>query len=66
MSNVRFSERRIEALGPRKYPYDIRDAGLKGFGVRVLPSGRKRFFVHSQHEGRRLWKTVGDADSIGL
>ena len=66
MSGVRFSERRIEALKPRKSPYDIRDADLKGFGVRVLPSGRKRFFIHSQHEGRRIWKTVGDASSIGL
>ena len=66
MSGVRFSEKRIEALEPRKSPYDIRDADLKGFGVRVLPSGRKRFFIHSQHEGRRIWKTIGDADSIGL
>ena len=40
---------------PRKSPYDIRDEDLKGFGVRVLPSGAKRFFIHSQHEGRRLW-----------
>ncbi len=66
MPNTRLSKSRIEALEPRKAPYDIRDADLKGFGVRVLPSGKKNFFVHSQNEGRRLWKTVGDADTIGL
>ena len=66
MPNVRLNESRIEALEPRKSPYDLRDTELKGFGVRVLPSGARRFFVHSQHEGRRLWKTVGDAGSIGL
>ncbi len=66
MPNVRLTRRRIEALEARKSPYDVRDAELKGFGVRVLPSGGKRFFVHSQHEGRRFWKTVGDAASIGL
>ncbi|MCY3980497.1 MAG: site-specific integrase [Alphaproteobacteria bacterium] len=66
MSNTRLSENRIEALKPRKRPYDIRDSELKGFGVRVLPSGARRFFIHSQHEGRRVWKTVGDADSVGL
>ena len=66
MSTVRLTESRVEALAPRKTPYDIRDAELKGFGVRVLPSGARRFFVHSQHEGRRVWKTIGDADSIGL
>ena len=66
MPNTRLNESRIEALGARKSPYDIRDADLRGFGVRVLPSGAKRYFIHSQHEGRRLWKTLGDAGSIGL
>ncbi len=66
MPNVRLSESRIEALRPRKSPYDVRDSDLKGFGVRVLPTGAKRFFIHSQHEGRRVWKTVGDAGDIGL
>ncbi len=66
MPNTRLSESRIETLEPRKAPYDVRDGELRGFGVRVLPSGRKRFFIHSQHEGRRVWKTVGDADVIGL
>ncbi len=66
MPKVRLRESRIEALEPRKSPYDVRDTELKGFGVRVLPSGTKRFFIHSQREGRRLWKTVGDASSMGL
>ncbi|MCY3981402.1 MAG: Arm DNA-binding domain-containing protein [Alphaproteobacteria bacterium] len=66
MSNVCLTRSRIKALKPRKVPYDIRDSELKGFGVRVLPSGAKRFFVHSQHEGKRLWKTIGDTDSVGL
>ena len=66
MPIVRLNESRIEALEPRKSPYDVRDTELKGFGVRILPSGAKRYFIHSQHEGRRLWKTVGNADSIGL
>ena len=66
MPNVRLNESRIEALGPRKSPYDVRDSDLKGFGVRVLPTGGKRFFIHSQHEGRRIWKTVGDAGGMGL
>ena len=66
MPNRRLTESRVEALRPRKSPYDVRDSELKGFGVRILPSGSKRYFVHSQHEGRRLWKTVGDADASGL
>ncbi len=66
MSNVRLTRSRVEGLKPRKTTYDIRDSELKGFGVRILPSGARRFFVHSQHEGKRLWKIIGDADSIDL
>ena len=44
----------------------MRDRDLKGFGVKVLPSGAKRYFVHSQHQGRRVWKIVGHAGAIGV
>jgi len=60
------TDARIEALRPRNTAYDIRDARLKGFGVRVLPSGRKRFFVHCQHHGQRVWKIVGDAATMDV
>ena len=66
MATVRLDERRIRALKPRKSTYDIRDRQLKGFGVRVLPSGAKRYFIHSQHNGQRFWKIVGRAGSVGV
>ena len=66
MPRLRLTDSRIEALKPRKSPYDVRDSELKGFGVRVLPSGSKRFFIHSQHDGRRVWKTVGEVGRIDL
>ena len=64
MATVHLDERRVQTLKPRKSAYDIRDRELKGFGVRVLPSGAKRYFVHSQHNGQRFWKIVGRAGSI--
>ena len=57
---------RVSNLKPRKSVRNLRDGALKGFGVRILPSGRKRFFVHSQTDGRRIWKIIGDADAIPL
>ena len=51
---------------PASPPIDVRDRDLKGFGVRVLPSGAKRYFVHSQHQGRRVWTIVGHAGAIGV
>ena len=62
MASSTLTDARIKALGPRKSARDIRDGKLKGFGVRVMPSGAKRWFVHCQHDGTRIWKIVGDAD----
>ena len=66
MATARLTERRIDALKPRKSAYDVRDRDLKGFGVRVLPSGAKRYFIHSQHDGRRAWKLVGQAGAVSV
>ena len=63
MPTVKLDQRRVDALKPRKSVYDVRDRDLKGFGLRVWPSGKKRYFVHSQHGGRRVWKTIASAES---
>ena len=65
MATVHLNDRRVDALKPRKSAYDVRDRELKGLGVRVMPSGAKRYFIHSQYQGRRTWRIVGAAGSIG-
>ena len=60
------TQARIDALTPRNTVRNVRDGALKGFGIRVLPSGAKRFFVHTQKDGRRVWKIVGDANTVSL
>ena len=54
MANVTLTEACVKALQPRKTVRDVRDDKLRSFGVRVLPSGRKRFFIHCQHRGERV------------
>ena len=66
MPRIVLTDARIRALHPRKTAYDIRDGRLRSFGVRVLPSGRKRFFVHCQHRGERVWKIVGDTAAVSV
>ena len=43
MPTSRLTQRRVDTLEPRRKTCDIRDAEVKGFGVRILPSGRKRY-----------------------
>ena len=66
MSNIRLTQRLIDALKPRKKTFDLRDTELKGFGVRVRSSGIKRYFVQSQHEGTRTWRIIGNAAGMTL
>ena len=66
MTGTILTDARVRALKPRGTAGDVRDASLRGFGVRVLPSGRKRFFVHCQHRKERVWKIVGDAAEMSV
>ena len=66
MASRRLTQRLIETLKPGKSVREIRDTELRGFGVRILPSGRKRFFVHVQFNGKRTWTKIGDAGAISL
>ena len=66
MPRTTLTAARIEALRLRKTTRDIRDAELRGFGVRILPTGGKRYFVQCQHCGERIWKIVGDAGTMSV
>ena len=54
----------VDRARPRRKPYSIRVTEFRGFGVRVAPCGRKRFFLHVQHEGTRVWRDCGDATAV--
>ena len=64
MPPVRLDQRRPGTLRPRRIAHGIRDRDLKGFGIRVAPSGRKTWFVHVRRDGERIWRTIGDAGTV--
>ena len=66
MPKITLTDARVKALRARRAAHDVRDARLRGFGVRVLPTGGKRFFVQSQHRGERIWKIIGDAANTNV
>ncbi len=45
MPSAYLDRARVDTLKPGQSAYDIRDVDLKGFGVRVLSSGRIRYFI---------------------
>ena len=64
MPSIRLSQRRVDALRPRRKVRDVRDAAVRGNSVRVMPSGTTRYFILSQHRGKRVWRILGDAAAI--
>lgn len=66
MATSRLTQHRVDTLKPSRKTRDIRDRDLKGFGIRVLPSGRRCFFLHSQVDGRRVWHAIGNAEDTTL
>ena len=62
----RLTQRLIDTLKPGKSVREVRDTELRGFGVWILPSGRKHYFVHAQNSGRRVWTKIGDVRAMPL
>ena len=52
----KLTKRSIEALAPREIDYIAWDNDVPGFGVRVMPSGRKSFVLSiAPAAGRGGW-----------
>ena len=66
MPKSRLTQRRVDSLKPDKKTLDVRDSVIRGFGVRILPSGGKRYFLHHQVDGKRVWHSIGDAGIMTL
>ena len=66
MPQLNLTDAHVRVLKPRKSTYHVRDLKLKGFGVRVLPSGAKRFCLHTQHRGQRSWNVQPGQKKTGM
>ena len=61
---ARITRRAVDALTAREREYMLWDHDVKGFGVRVHPSGRKVYIVKYRHHGRVLKRTIGPHGAI--
>ncbi len=55
----KITKRTVDALTPSERERVVWDEDLKGFGVRVHPTGRKVYIVKYRHEGRAVKATIG-------
>ena len=55
----KITKRTVDALTPSGRERVVWDEDLKGFGVRVHPTGRKVYIVKYRHEGRAVKATIG-------
>lgn len=60
----RITKKTVDALTARRREYMLWDADIKGFGVRVHPSGRKVYLVKYRVNGRAIKKTIGPHGAI--
>ena len=45
LSATRITDKTVKNAKPREITYDIRDAVLRGFSLKVQPSGSKAFYA---------------------
>jgi hypothetical protein len=59
MAKIKITKRTVEALKVAPKDYIAFDTDLPGFGVRVMPSGRRFFLVQYRRHGRTRRVTIG-------
>ena len=60
----KITKRTVDALKPHERERVVWDDDLKGFGVRVHPSGRKVFIVKTHYGGRVIKMTIGPHGAV--
>lgn len=62
-----FTDRGLRALAVRDIPYRVTEGGSDpGFGVRVMPSGVKTFFLRYSLHGTRRYHNLGEWPAVTL
>src|ERR1700719_214685 len=65
-SRIKITKRSVDSLEPAPAGSLVRyDEKLAGFGVRVMPSGRRFYFARYRNQhGRSRWFTIGEHGKV--
>ena len=61
---ARITKRTVDALAPADREHVVWDDDLKGFGIRVHPTGRKVYIVKTRWRGRAVKVTIGPHGAV--
>lgn len=59
MAGENLTKRSVDRLEPREKDYVLFDEDLPGFGVRVMPSGKRFYFIQYRRHGRTRRVMIG-------
>lgn len=65
-SSTRLTDTVVKNLKPQSKRFEVFDAQVPGFGIRVAPSGRKTWIVFGRQHGRRARATLGVYPQMSL
>lgn len=65
-SSTRLTDTSVKNLRPQNTRFEVFDAQVPGFGIRVAPSGRKTWIVFGRQHGRRARATLGVYPQVSL
>ncbi|MCA9691803.1 MAG: site-specific integrase, partial [Myxococcales bacterium] len=60
------TETLVQRARPRARKYEVSCALIRGFHLRVLPSGKKAYYVRLRRDGRDLRERLGSVDELTL
>jgi integrase len=68
MTKKRLTDRALKALKPKRHRYDLMDADVPGFGVRVTEKGRRTFILIARYPGSSnpTRRAVGEYPAVSL
>jgi hypothetical protein len=56
---VSITTKTLQSIQPKSTPYFIRDSRVKGFALKLNPSGRVKFIAETWQDGRSIRKILG-------
>ena len=66
ISSTRLTDTLVKNIRPQAVRFEVFDAQVPGFGLRIAPTGRKTWIAFGRQNGKRVRATLGTYPQIPL